>query len=138
MAALRLDRGCDATVQCRDGHLSEIWYYFNVAGSAQTGVFEPAEPGGFLYILTGKLSNKHKMATNPIVINEASSICQNFVPRPLRLPRQVRNQNRLQPGSLLVDEDTQTCSLMASDMAASSVAARGIRPEPVQDSWLLS
>ncbi|KAJ5561438.1 hypothetical protein N7535_004095 [Penicillium sp. DV-2018c] len=45
-AALELAHGNPVTVRCRNGALSEIWYYFNIAGSLQTGKFITAGPDG--------------------------------------------------------------------------------------------
>lgn len=43
--ALEAAHGSEAVVRCRNGALSEIRYYFNVAGSVQSGVFVPSTPG---------------------------------------------------------------------------------------------
>lgn len=45
-AALKAPRGVDATVQCQNGAIDEIWYHFNVRGSVQSGDFVPADPDG--------------------------------------------------------------------------------------------
>ncbi|KAJ5674126.1 hypothetical protein N7462_009565 [Penicillium macrosclerotiorum] len=44
--ALERSHGAPVTVRCRHGLLNEIWYYYNVAGSLQTGKFVPAKPDG--------------------------------------------------------------------------------------------
>lgn len=44
--ALSTPRGVPATVRCHAGALNEIWYHFNVRGSAQAGTFVPASPDG--------------------------------------------------------------------------------------------
>ncbi|KAJ5104093.1 hypothetical protein N7532_004622 [Penicillium argentinense] len=38
--------GATVVPRCRNGALNEIWYFFNVAGSLQTGKFIPAQPDG--------------------------------------------------------------------------------------------
>lgn len=43
--ALAKPRGVQATIRCRDGELDEIWYFYNVRGSVETGQFVPTEPG---------------------------------------------------------------------------------------------
>ncbi|MCJ1304046.1 ribonuclease T2-like [Hypocenomyce scalaris] len=45
-AALSAPRGVAVTISCSGNALDEIWYYYNVAGSVQTGQFEPAAPDG--------------------------------------------------------------------------------------------
>ncbi|KAL8725444.1 MAG: hypothetical protein Q9166_007338 [cf. Caloplaca sp. 2 TL-2023] len=45
-AALAKPRGVQVAIQCRNGELDEIWYFFNVRGSVQTGDFVPTEPDG--------------------------------------------------------------------------------------------
>ncbi|KAI4172565.1 MAG: hypothetical protein LQ346_008577, partial [Caloplaca aetnensis] len=45
-AALAQPRGVQATIQCSNSALDEIWYFFNVQGSVQTGTFVPANPDG--------------------------------------------------------------------------------------------
>ncbi|KAJ5095373.1 hypothetical protein NUU61_004729 [Penicillium alfredii] len=44
--ALEKEHRAPVTVRCRHRALSEIWYYFNVAGSLQTGKFIAADPDG--------------------------------------------------------------------------------------------
>lgn len=44
-AALAKPRGVQVAIQCNSGELDEIWYFYNVRGSVQTGDFVPAEPG---------------------------------------------------------------------------------------------
>ncbi|KAL8765685.1 MAG: hypothetical protein Q9209_007323 [Squamulea sp. 1 TL-2023] len=46
LAALAQPRGVQVAIQCRNGELDEIWYFFEVRGSVQTGEFVPAEPDG--------------------------------------------------------------------------------------------
>ncbi|KAI4182293.1 MAG: hypothetical protein L6R41_006076 [Letrouitia leprolyta] len=45
-AALAKPRGVQVAIQCNSGELDEIWYFYNVRGSVQTGDFVPAEPDG--------------------------------------------------------------------------------------------
>ncbi|KAJ5887966.1 hypothetical protein N7495_008007 [Penicillium taxi] len=45
-AALEAAHGYPVTFHCRNGVLSEIWYYYNIAGSLQTGNFIPSAPDG--------------------------------------------------------------------------------------------
>ncbi|CAG7937060.1 unnamed protein product [Penicillium nalgiovense] len=45
-AALEQAHGDPVTVRCRGGAINEIWYYFNIAGSLQSGEFIPAGPDG--------------------------------------------------------------------------------------------
>ncbi|KAI9829572.1 MAG: hypothetical protein M1819_006077 [Sarea resinae] len=40
-AALKKHHGYDVYLGCDDGTLDEVWYFFNVKGSIQTGTFEP-------------------------------------------------------------------------------------------------
>lgn len=44
-AALQQAHGNPVTVRCRNGAMNEIWYYFNIAGSLQSGKFISAGPG---------------------------------------------------------------------------------------------
>lgn len=43
--ALERVHGAPVIVNCRGGAISEIWYFFNIAGNLQTGKFIPAPPG---------------------------------------------------------------------------------------------
>ncbi|MCJ1342614.1 ribonuclease T2-like [Peltigera leucophlebia] len=45
-AALRTPRGVNAIIQCKDGALDEIWYFYNVQGSVQSGTFFATNPVG--------------------------------------------------------------------------------------------
>ncbi|KAG8529073.1 uncharacterized protein KY384_005708 [Bacidia gigantensis] len=46
LAALKAPRGVDVAIQCANtNEFDEIWYFFNVKGSVQTGQFIPANPG---------------------------------------------------------------------------------------------
>lgn len=45
LAALAKPRGVQVSIQCRNGELDEIWYFFDVRGSVQTGTFVAAQPG---------------------------------------------------------------------------------------------
>ncbi|KAL8958242.1 MAG: hypothetical protein Q9193_004660, partial [Seirophora villosa] len=42
--ALSKPRNVNVTIQCRNGELDEIWYFYNVRGSLQTGEFVPSDP----------------------------------------------------------------------------------------------
>jgi len=44
MAALSSPRVVSPIVACDRGELREVWYFFNVRGSLQTGQFVPSEP----------------------------------------------------------------------------------------------
>ncbi|KAI4089345.1 MAG: hypothetical protein LQ344_005477 [Seirophora lacunosa] len=44
--ALSKPRNVNVTIQCRNGELDEIWYFYNVRGSLQTGEFVPSDPDG--------------------------------------------------------------------------------------------
>ncbi|KAL8926558.1 MAG: hypothetical protein Q9208_002885 [Pyrenodesmia sp. 3 TL-2023] len=44
--ALAKPRGVQVSVQCSNSALDEIWYYYYVRGSVQTGTFEPTDPDG--------------------------------------------------------------------------------------------
>ncbi|KAL8956327.1 MAG: hypothetical protein Q9183_006332, partial [Haloplaca sp. 2 TL-2023] len=44
LAALAEPRGVEVTIRCRNGELDEIWYFFNVRGSVQTGEYVPTDP----------------------------------------------------------------------------------------------
>ena len=47
LAALNKPRGVDVAIQCANtNQLDEIWYFFDVAGSVQTGKFIPTNPDG--------------------------------------------------------------------------------------------
>jgi ribonuclease T2 len=46
MAALKTPRGVDVVIQCKNtNELDEIWYFYDVQGSVQTGTFIPTAPG---------------------------------------------------------------------------------------------
>ncbi|EEP81705.1 ribonuclease Trv [Uncinocarpus reesii 1704] len=38
--------GVEVTLRCRNSQLNEVWYFFNVKGSLQTGKYVSAKPGG--------------------------------------------------------------------------------------------
>lgn len=44
-AALAKPRGVQVAIQCASGALDEIWYFYDVQGSVQTGTFVPTDPG---------------------------------------------------------------------------------------------
>lgn len=44
-AALAKSRGVQVTIQCSNSALNEIWYFYDVRGSVQTGTFVPTNPG---------------------------------------------------------------------------------------------
>ncbi|KFY24930.1 hypothetical protein V493_04933 [Pseudogymnoascus sp. VKM F-4281 (FW-2241)] len=44
--ALKASHGFVPTVGCKNGEFQEIWYHYNVRGSAQTGEFVPSAPDG--------------------------------------------------------------------------------------------
>ncbi|KAL8917799.1 MAG: hypothetical protein Q9172_005688 [Xanthocarpia lactea] len=46
LAALAKPRGVQVAIQCRNGELDEIWYFYEVRGSVQTGEFVPSNPDG--------------------------------------------------------------------------------------------
>ncbi|KAL9592607.1 MAG: hypothetical protein Q9179_006546 [Wetmoreana sp. 5 TL-2023] len=46
LAALAKPRGVQVSIQCSSSALDEIWYFFHVRGSVQTGTFVPSEPDG--------------------------------------------------------------------------------------------
>lgn len=46
LAALQTPRGVTAVIQCENtNELDEIWYFYDVQGSVQTGTFIPTDPG---------------------------------------------------------------------------------------------
>ena len=45
LAALKAPRGVDVSIQCKNGIFDEIWYFYDVQGSVQTGTFIPTNPG---------------------------------------------------------------------------------------------
>lgn len=46
LAALKAPRGVDVVIQCANTNLlNEIWYFYDVAGSVQSGTFIPTNPG---------------------------------------------------------------------------------------------
>jgi len=46
MAALNKPRGVNATLECEDGQLYEVYYTFNTIGSIADGTFVPSNPVG--------------------------------------------------------------------------------------------
>jgi hypothetical protein len=50
-AALKAFRGVEAKIQCDKGELNEIWYFYHVRGSLQTGTFIPTKPGMHLNLM---------------------------------------------------------------------------------------
>lgn len=47
LAALNKPRGVDVAIQCANkNELDEIWYFYDVSGSVQTGTFIPTNPDG--------------------------------------------------------------------------------------------
>lgn len=52
LAALQSPRGVTAVIQCKNtNELDEIWYFYDVQGSVQTGTFIPTNPGTDLHLL---------------------------------------------------------------------------------------
>ena len=50
LAALKAPRGVDVAIQCENtNELDEIWYFYDVAGSVQTGQFIPTDPGQWFF-----------------------------------------------------------------------------------------
>jgi hypothetical protein len=43
--ALNKAHGMEVAVNCEGDNLNEVWYFFNVKGSAQSGKYVPAKPG---------------------------------------------------------------------------------------------
>lgn len=39
--------GVNASIQCTDNQLNQVYYHFHVAGSAQNGIYVPTQPGEF-------------------------------------------------------------------------------------------
>ena len=62
--ALERGHNAPATVRCRNGAINEIWYYFNVAGSLQTGKFIPTGPGSFNYGDDARLDHELNYVTD--------------------------------------------------------------------------
>ncbi|KAK3671444.1 Ribonuclease T2 precursor (RNase T2) [Recurvomyces mirabilis] len=67
--------GRDVYLGCRSGQLNEVWYFFNVAGSLQTGSFEPSEvvgvsskcpATGIKYLPKGSGVQPTRTATEPV------------------------------------------------------------------------
>ena len=62
LAALQSPRGVSVAIQCENtNELDEIWYFYDVAGSVQTGTFIPTDPGKFptkTYPLPSHTSNQ--------------------------------------------------------------------------------
>lgn len=48
--ALTNAHGKEVTLNCRSGRLNEVWYFFNIKGSLQTGKYVPTIPGSCSYI----------------------------------------------------------------------------------------
>ncbi|EER29222.1 Ribonuclease Trv, putative [Coccidioides posadasii C735 delta SOWgp] len=44
--AISKSHGMEVTLNCRDSRLNEVWYFFNVKGSLQSGTYVPTKPGG--------------------------------------------------------------------------------------------
>ena len=100
-AALKAPRKTEAVIQCKNGELKEIWYFYNVLGSVQTGKFVPANPGMASDLVwfgpsIGLSTTITQPAPTPVVQQQESSICQRqaLVHHP-RAPRRA-------PGPLLV------------------------------------
>ena len=45
LAAFKSPRGVEVTIQCSNGELDEVWYYYRVSGSVPTGQFIATNPG---------------------------------------------------------------------------------------------
>lgn len=56
LAALAEPRGVQVAIQCRNSALDEIWYFFDVRGSVQTGTFVATDPGGLVSIFGFRIS----------------------------------------------------------------------------------
>ncbi|KAL9637974.1 MAG: hypothetical protein Q9164_001855 [Protoblastenia rupestris] len=46
LAAFKSPRGVEVTIQCSNGELDEVWYYYRVSGSVPTGQFIATNPDG--------------------------------------------------------------------------------------------
>lgn len=44
-SALSDKHGSDVTINCKSGAFNEVWYFYNIKGSVQTGEFKSAKPG---------------------------------------------------------------------------------------------
>lgn len=68
-AALAKPRGVQVSIQCSNSALDEIWYYYYVRGSVQTGTFEPTNPGEMHHPLcVSDLAHCIQMAPSPTVL----------------------------------------------------------------------
>ncbi|CAL8585010.1 Ribonuclease T2 precursor (RNase T2) [Xanthoria parietina] len=63
--ALAEPRGVQVTIRCSKGELNEIWYFYNVKGSVETGSFVPAEPDGAKSNCPADVKYLPKMGTPP-------------------------------------------------------------------------
>jgi ribonuclease T2 len=45
-AAIKGEFGFEVVLNCQSGALSEVWYFYNVQGSAQTGLYHATSPSG--------------------------------------------------------------------------------------------
>jgi hypothetical protein len=66
-AALEQAHGDPVTVRCRGGAINEIWYYFNIAGSLQSGKFIAAGPGRSTFNVTHHSRKAYKITRWPEV-----------------------------------------------------------------------
>ena len=56
LAALMTPRGVDVAIQCQNtNQFDEIWYFYDVQGSTQTGKFIPTNPGMFISIFYNRI-----------------------------------------------------------------------------------
>jgi len=99
MAALKTPRGVDVVIQCKNtNELDEIWYFYDVQGSVQTGTFIPTAPGThhraisrLKYMLTLRIQMAPKAPAQP----QASNTC----PRPARPPSATTTTTTTPPGT---------------------------------------
>jgi len=87
IAALAVPRGVNATIACSNGALDEIWYYFDVAGSIQTGQFVASNPDGSKSSCPSVVSYLPKdTSTSPTATSATASSTFEAIPTPTGPP----------------------------------------------------
>ena len=139
--ALSQAHGAEVTVRCRNHNLNELWYYFNVAGSLQTGKFVSSNPGSFPFFPPLTPNNPihqliafPKTAKHQTALAEASATYPKHpqsIPTP---PNQDTQQSPPQRGPPSPEKGTLSSQPSVSGAAVLSAQEHGTPQEPAPHS----
>ena len=82
LAALKAGHGATPSIQCTNGVLDEVWYFYNTKGSVQTGDFVPSEPDGSKSNCPASLSWPPKTGGSGPSSSSSTSVTTSPTPKP--------------------------------------------------------